>query len=123
MLVVSWLLKREYRRHRVLDDELPTTYAKWLATVDTRLQREAGETRVRIVKVVVHPGEIENWARHEGRHVNAQARADFAGLMWQKEEDRWRGGGGKISIGVLAKHRPRAPRPGIIRGASQADAG
>lgn len=122
MLVVSWLLEREYRRHRVLDDELPATYAKWLATVDTRLQREAGETRVRIVKVVVHPGEIENWARHAGRQVNEQARSDFADSLWQTEEDHRRAGGRRTPIGALASHRTPDPRPGVASGGLQADA-
>ena len=42
MLVVSWLLEREYRQHRALDPALPLTYTKWLAATD-RLQQEADE--------------------------------------------------------------------------------
>jgi hypothetical protein len=34
MVVVSWLLQREYRQHRALDPALPLTYTKWLATTD-----------------------------------------------------------------------------------------
>jgi hypothetical protein len=113
VLVVPWLLVREYRQHRALDDELPATYAKWLATVDAHLEREAGETRLRIVKVVIHPGEIETWASNTGgRQVNEQARSDYADLMWRKEVDRWRAGGGKTPVGALAEQQPRAPCPG-----------
>jgi hypothetical protein len=101
VLVVSWLLERDYRRHRVLDDELPTTYAKWR---------------------VVHPGEIENWARHAGRKVNEQGRSDFADLMWQTEEDHRRAGGHRTPIGALANHRTPDPRPGVASGGLQADA-
>jgi hypothetical protein len=122
VLVVSWLLEREYRRHRVLDDELAATNAKWLAIVDIRLQRKAGETRLRIVKVVVHPGEIENWARHAGRQVNEQARSDFADLAWQKEGDHRRARGRKTPIRDLAKRRTHGPRPWVATGGLPADA-
>jgi hypothetical protein len=108
VLVVPWLLKREYRQHRALDDELPATYAKWLVTVDARLGREAGETRLRIVKVVIHPGEIETWASNTGRQVSERTRSDYADLTWRKEPDRWCAGGGKTPAGALAKQRPRA---------------
>jgi hypothetical protein len=103
VLVVPWLLEREYRQHRALDDELPATYAKWLVTVDARLEREAGETRLRIVKVVIHPGEIETWASNTGRQVNERTRSDYADLTWRKEADRWCAGGGKTPAGALAK--------------------
>jgi hypothetical protein len=63
VLVVSWLLEREYRQHRTLDADLPATYTKWLANLDKRLQQEADEANRRIIKMVVHPAEIENWAR------------------------------------------------------------
>jgi hypothetical protein len=88
MLVVSWLLKREYRQHRVLDAELPTTYARWLTNMDARLQREAGGTRQRIVKVVIHPAEIETWAHYTGRQVNDGARSDLADLLWRIDNGR-----------------------------------
>jgi hypothetical protein len=45
VLVVSWFLEREYRQHRVLDDELPATYAKWRPIVEARLQRKHSATR------------------------------------------------------------------------------
>jgi hypothetical protein len=55
-----------------------------VGVIPTR-SRYAAMRRPQVAKVVVHPGEMENWARHPGRHMNAQARADFAGLMWQTE--------------------------------------
>ena len=87
MVVVSWLLKREYRQHRALDPALPLTYTKWLATTD-RLQQETDEKRERVVKVVIHPGEIATWAYREGREVNERARSDYAVLMWRLETSR-----------------------------------
>jgi hypothetical protein len=87
MLVVSWLLEREYRQHRVLDPALPTTYTKWLATTD-RVQRENDEKRERVVKVVIHPGEIATWAYREAREVNERARSDYAVFMWRLETNR-----------------------------------
>jgi hypothetical protein len=93
MLVVSWLLEREYRLHKLLDLNLPETFSKWRATVDARVQRKGCETPERIVKVVIHPGEIETWARHEGCPVNEQARSDYADLLWRIEADFSRAGG------------------------------
>ena len=87
MLVVSWLLEREYRQHRALDPALPLTYTKWLATTD-RLQQEIDEKRERVVKVVIHPGEIATWAYREGREVNERARSDYAVFMWRLETNR-----------------------------------
>jgi hypothetical protein len=87
MLVVSWLLEREYRQHRALDPALPLTYTKWLATTD-RLQQETDEKRERVVKVVIHPGEIATWAYREGREVNERVRSDYAVIMWRLETNR-----------------------------------
>jgi hypothetical protein len=89
VLVVPWLLEREYRRHRVLDADLPLTYAKWLASLDKRLEQEADEPKHgRIVKVVIHPAEIATWARREGREVNERSRSDYADLLWRIDDGR-----------------------------------
>jgi hypothetical protein len=91
--VVPWLLEREYRRHRVLDAELPLTYAKRLASLDKRLEQEADEPKHgRIVKVVIHPAEIATWARREGREVNERYRSDYADLLWRIDDGRRRAG-------------------------------
>jgi hypothetical protein len=93
VLVVPWLLEREYRRHRVLDAELPLTYAKWLASLDKRLEQEADEPKHgRIVKVVIHPAEIATWARREGREVNERSRSHYADLLWRIDDGRRRAG-------------------------------
>ena len=110
-MVVSWLLEREYRQHRALDADLPATYTKWLASLDKRLQQEADEANRRIIKMVVHPAEIENWARRAGRQINEQARSDFVDFIWQKEEDHRRAGSRRTPIGALAKHQMRGLRP------------
>jgi hypothetical protein len=40
VLVVSWLLKREYRQHRVLDAELPRpTLNGWQASINAYNKR------------------------------------------------------------------------------------
>jgi hypothetical protein len=96
VLVVPWLLEREYRRHRQLDPTLPATHVQWLATVDSLFQREAIETLRRVSKVVIHPGEIEIWARHEGRPANEQARSDYAHLLWRSLDRRFRAGRSKV---------------------------
>ena len=80
MVVAAWLLEREYRQHRALDPALPLAYTKWLVTTD-RLQQETDEKRERVVKVVIHPGEIATWAYREGREVNERARLDYAGFF------------------------------------------
>jgi hypothetical protein len=99
--VVSWLLEREYRQHRGLDAELPTTYSKWLDSLDKRLQQEADEpTPRRIVKMVIHPAEIERWGRREGRQVNERARSDYADLMWHIANARRRAGRDKGATGT-----------------------
>jgi hypothetical protein len=88
VLVISWLLEREYRQHRALDAEVPTTYTKWLGSLNNRLQQDVNEKNQRIIKMVIHPAEIERWARREGRQVNERARSDYAALMWRLEEAR-----------------------------------
>jgi hypothetical protein len=115
VLVISWILEREYRRHRMLDDELPATYAKWQALADARLQRDPGDIRPRIVRVVIHPDEIETWANNTGRQVNEQARSDYADLMWQKERDNWRAGSVNARIGAQVKRRALALSPDLAR--------
>jgi hypothetical protein len=123
VVVASWLLEREYRQHRALDAELPATYRKWMASLDKHLQQGADEEKRRIIKMVVHPAEIENWARHAGRQVNEQTRSDFVVLMWQKGEDHRRAGIRRTPIGTFAKHQKRGLRPGVANGGLQADAG
>jgi hypothetical protein len=87
MVVVSWLLEREYRQHQALDAALPPTYTKWLAATD-RLQQETDEKQERVVKVVIHPGEIATWAYREVREVNERARSDYVGVLWRLETNR-----------------------------------
>jgi hypothetical protein len=101
--VVSWLLEREYRQHRALDAELPVTYTKWLASLDKRLRQEADETNRRIIKVVIHPAEIETWARREGHEVNERARSDYAALMWRTETSRRLAGRNKAATGATGE--------------------
>ena len=56
----------------------------WIAIYSRRLLRHTSE----FVKVVIHPGEIETWARHEGREVNEQTRSDYTHLLRRRENER-----------------------------------
>jgi len=38
-----------------------------------------------VVKVVIHPGELEEWARRKGRAVSTEARTDLARTLWRAE--------------------------------------
>ena len=109
MVVVAWLLEREYRQHRALDPALPLTYTKWLATTD-RLQQEIDEKRERVVKVVIHPGEIATWAYREGREVNERARSDYAVIYVALGDQPSSCGARQPSDGVSAGHRPYASK-------------
>jgi hypothetical protein len=60
-------------------------------TIGGGLQRQ-GAKQERIVKVVVHPAEIEMWARRESRRMDEQARSDYAALMWRIADARRRAG-------------------------------
>jgi hypothetical protein len=83
--VVPWLLEREYRQHRLLDSELPATFAAWRAAAGARLEREGCELSTRTVKMVVHPAEVEAWAQRVRCEIDDTARSDLARLLWQAE--------------------------------------
>jgi hypothetical protein len=40
----------------------------------------------RVVRVVIHPGELEAWARQAGRGVDDDARFNFAEIVWRRGE-------------------------------------
>ena len=76
--VIPWLLEREYRQHRSLDQrDLPDRYSEWLTKL-TRVVAELAETGRRVVKMVVHPGELELWAQQSSLSVNDATRRMFA---------------------------------------------
>jgi hypothetical protein len=83
VLPVPWFLEREYRQHRSLDPRgLPETFAEWRQTAIIRAGPLAWSTKRRIVRVVIHPGELEAWARQSGRTVDDEARSAFAKALW-----------------------------------------
>ena len=85
-LVIPWLLEREYQQHRNLDYYgLPETFAEWRETASVLADQLSRVTRRRLVKVVIHPGELEEWARRKGQAVSAQMRSDFASAVWRIE--------------------------------------
>src|SRR5262245_39113263 len=88
--VVPWLLEREYTRHRTLDPSLPVLFKDWrehcLSEIDTLKKTQSG----RIVRFVVHPGELEAWTGSCGRAVDAAAREDFARALLDAGRGRYR---------------------------------
>jgi len=82
---VPWLLEREYRQHRLLDRRLPATFAAWRAAAGAPLEREGCELSARTMKMVVHPAEVEAWARRVRCEIDDAARSDLARLLWQAE--------------------------------------
>ena len=85
-LVIPWLLEREYQQHRNLDYYgLPETFEEWRETASVLADQLSRVTRRRVVKVVIHPGELEEWARRKGQAVSAQVRSDFAETLWRAE--------------------------------------
>jgi hypothetical protein len=88
-VVIPWLLPREYRQHRILDpDGLTPTFKGWHAVAIRQATREArAGRRPRIVKVVIHPAELEAWSRETGCRIDGQTRADFLEMVWQAERD------------------------------------
>jgi hypothetical protein len=85
-LVVPWLLEREYQQHRNLDYYgMPETFDEWRATASALADQLAPVTGRRVVRVVIHPGELEESTRRNGQAVSAQARSDFAGTIWLAE--------------------------------------
>ena len=84
--VMPWLLEREYQQHRNLDYYgLPETFAAWQELASALAGKLSRVTGWRVVKVVIHPGELEEWARRKGRPVDARVRSDFAGTLWRTE--------------------------------------
>jgi hypothetical protein len=83
--IMPWLLEREYRQHRNLDYYgLPETFAVWRETACIAGYGVRARPK-RVVKVIIHPGELEEWARQTGQAVSARARSDFAEMLWQAE--------------------------------------
>jgi hypothetical protein len=85
-LVIPWLLEREYQQHRSLDCYgLPEKFAGWRETASALADQLSGVTGRRVVKVVIHPGELEELARRMGRAVSAKMRSDFAETLCQDD--------------------------------------
>jgi hypothetical protein len=87
IVVLPWLLEREYRQHRSLDPTgLPKTFIAWRKEARARAARLARLRIGRVVRVVIHPGELESWARQNGRPVNDETRLSLAELIWRLGE-------------------------------------
>jgi hypothetical protein len=79
-------LAREYQQHRNLDYYgLPETFEAWREIASELADQLSRVTGRRIVKVVIHPGELEEFARRQGRAMSAQVRSRFAEMLWQAE--------------------------------------
>ena len=85
-LVIPWLLEREYQQHRNLDYYgLPETFEAWRVTASALAEQLSRLTGRRLVKVVIHPGELEEFARRTGLAVSVKVRSDFAEALWRTE--------------------------------------
>jgi hypothetical protein len=85
-LVIPWLLEREYQQHRNLDYYgLPETFEEWREIANALADQLSRVTGRRVVKVVLHPGELEEWARRKGQAVSTKVRSDFAETLWRTE--------------------------------------
>ncbi|MGC1409211.1 MAG: hypothetical protein WA864_09750 [Acetobacteraceae bacterium] len=85
-LAIPWLLEREYQQHRNLDYYgLPETFEEWQEVAGALADQLSRVTSRRLVKMVIHPGELEEWARRKGRAVSTEVRTDFARALWQAE--------------------------------------
>jgi hypothetical protein len=40
----------------------------------------------RVVRVIIHPGELEAWTRQAERPVDDEARFNFAEIVWRRGE-------------------------------------
>src|SRR5580658_704308 len=60
------------------------TFCTWGRSIPRRLRCGARPSR-RVVKVVIHPGELEEWARRKRRAVSTKMRSDFAEALWRTE--------------------------------------
>ena len=85
VVVIPWLLEREYRQHRRLDPTgLPKTFIAWRREAQARAARMARLRVGRVVRVVIHPGELEARARQAGHPVDDEARFNFAEIVWRR---------------------------------------
>jgi hypothetical protein len=86
IVIIPWLLEREYRQHRGLDPTgLPKTFVAWGKGAQTRARM--ARLRVgRVARVIIHPGELEAWARQAERPVDDEARFNFAEIVWRRGE-------------------------------------
>ena len=83
-------MEREYQQHRNLGyDLLPETFAEWRKMASARAEHFARARSERVVKVIIHPRELDEWAQQTGRVVDDKARSVFARMLWQAEAERW----------------------------------
>jgi hypothetical protein len=79
VVATPWLLERESRQHRGLDPTgLPKTFVAWRKEARARAIKLARLRIGRVVRVVIHPGELEAWARQTRSPVDDEARSNFA---------------------------------------------
>ena len=102
--VVPWLLEREYRQHRGLDPEgLPETFDEWHEIAQRLTSLLLRTTGKRVVKMVIHAGELETWARMTGCQIDRHSRIAYARKLWNE-------GGGRRSYRRAARSLlPGAP--------------
>jgi hypothetical protein len=81
--VVPWLLKREYKAHRILDPVgLPEIFETWRERQQHKVDRLAKLSLGRIVKLVIHPKELQAFAQQNALVVDEKTRTLFAEELW-----------------------------------------
>jgi hypothetical protein len=85
IVVIPWLLEREYPQHRRLDPTgLPKTFVEWRNAAQARAARMTRLSVGCVARVVIHPSELETWARQAGYPIDDDARFSFAEIVWRR---------------------------------------
>ena len=74
-----------FHRHGQREGRILQTFAAWQELASALAGKLTRVTGRRVAKVVIHPGELEEWARRRGRAVDARVRSDFAGTLWRTQ--------------------------------------
>ena len=85
VVVIPWLLEREYQQHLRLDPTgLPKTFIAWRKEAQARAAKMTRLRVGRVVRMVIHPGELDAWACQAGRPVDDEARFKLAEIVWRR---------------------------------------
>jgi hypothetical protein len=86
---VAWYGPEQWSRLRKVADDpeaLEETYAEWLAVAENAI-RDLKKAGVSIEKVPIDTEELVAWCNANGRSINGEARAAFAGELLQRKHE------------------------------------